>query len=298
MIRLKTALIVILSVCLLLVQGEVVAVYSSGVSVFFNSVSISGSSTSQTPVNQTSASIPGNTGTSTTTTTPGTQNISSFSATSSVTNSSSSNSSVSTSSQVQQQPNTTDNLFQILEQTETSKLVRTPNFNPLSEEEPLLPKAASYKLTVCVSYNNIAASVCRDKKTPSQASEILAAMILNKYLKGTEVRPFRVILPSAAPLTEQTQILRKIETEAIDIIEAKMLEELKKSKIFLSEPEEGRQQRLNIITQDAKRALQEADSGANWSHNIQNDRSSHVFQSAKAFKQFINNISVAELKSH
>ena len=122
-------------------------------------------------------------------------------------------------------------------------------------------------------------------------------MILNKYLKGTEVRPFRVILPSAAPLTEQTQLLRKIETEAIDIIEAKILEDLKKSKIFLSESEEGRQKRLNIITQDAKRAVQEADSGANWSHNVNNDRSSHVFQSAKTFKQLINNISVAELKS-
>ncbi len=294
MIRLRTASIVLLAACLLLVQGGAVAVYSSGVTIFVNSGTIS----SVTPGNQPPASIPGNTGTSTTTTTPGTQNISSFSATTtSATTSSSSNSSVSTSSQVQQQPNTTDTLFQTLEQSETSKLVRMPNFNPLSEEEPLLPTAASYKLTVCVSYNNIVAPSCRNKRTSSQASEILAAMILNKYLNGVEVRPFRVILPSATPLTEQTQLLRKIETEAIAIIEAKMLEELKKSKIFLSESEEGRQKRLNIITQDAKQALQEADSGVNWSHNISNDRSSHVFQSAKAFKQFISNISVAELKS-
>ena len=291
MIRLRTASIVLLAACLLLVQGGAVAVYSSGVTIFVNSGTIS----SVTPGNQPPASIPGNTGTSTTTTTPGTQNISSFSATTtSATTSSSSNSSVSTSSQVQQQPNTTDTLFQTLEQSETSKLVRMPNFNPLSEEEPLLPTAASYKLTVCVSYNNIVAPSCRNKRTSSQASEILAAMILNKYLNGVEVRPFRVILPSAAPLTEQTQLLRKIETEAIAIIEAKMLEELKKSKIFLSESEEGRQKRLNIITQDAKQALQEADSGDNWSHNISNDRSSHVFQSAKAFKQFTNNMSVAQ----
>ncbi|MGA9109482.1 MAG: hypothetical protein ACLPSL_08845 [Smithella sp.] len=295
MIRLRTASIVLLAACLLLVQGGAVAVYSSGVTIFVNSGTIS----SVTPGNQPPASIPGNTGTSTTTTTPGTQNISSFSATTtSATTSSSSNSSVSTSSQVQQQPNTTDTLFQTLEQSETSKLVRMPNFNPLSEEEPLLPTAASYKLTVCVSYNNIVAPSCRNKRTSSQASEILAAMILNKYLNGVEVRPFRVILPSAAPLTEQTQLLRKIETEAIAIIEAKMLEELKKSKIFLSESEEGRQKRLNIITQDAKQALQEADSGDNWSHNISNDRSSHVFQSAKAFKQFTNNMSVAQWGSH
>jgi len=275
MIRLQTALIALLAACLLLVQGEVAAVYSEGVSISVSSISI-GNTYNQALGNPAPASIPGNTGTSTTTTTPGTQNISSFSATSSVT-SPSSNSSISTSSQVQQQPNTTDNLFQILEQTETSKLVRMPNFNPLSEEEPLLPSAKSYKVTVCVSYNNIVPSGCRYKRTPSQASEILAAMILNKFFEGTEVRPFRVILPSAVPLTEQTQLLRKIETEAIDIIKAKMLEDLKKSKTFLSESEKGRQQRLNIITQDEKRAIQEADSDANWSHNIQNDRSSHVF---------------------
>ena len=296
MIRLKTALIVILAASLLLVQGGVVAVYSSGVSVSFSSTTI-GNTSNQAWGNPAPASTPGNTGTSTTTTTPGTQNISSFSSTSSVTTSSSSNSSVSTSSQVQQQPSSTDNLFQILEQTETSKLVRTPNFNPLSEEEPLLPSAKSYKVTVCVSYHDIVASSCRDKKTPSQASEILAAMILNKYLKGVEVRPFRVILPSAMPSAKQTLLLRKIEKDAIAIIEAEMLEDLKQSKTFLSESEEGRQERLNIVIEDAKMALQDANNGVNWSHNIINDRTCHVFQSAKAFKQFNNNISVAELKS-
>jgi hypothetical protein len=179
----------------------------------------------------------------------------------------------------------------------TIELIVPMNFNSLTGNEPLLPMAESYTVTVCVSYNNMAVSDCRDKKTPLQAGQILAAMILNKYLNGVEIRPFRVVLPSAAPLTEQNQLLRKIETEAIAIIEARMLNELKKSKIFLSESEKGRQQRLNIITQDAKRALQEADSGANWTHTIKNDRTSHDFQTAAAFKQFINNMSVAELKS-
>jgi hypothetical protein len=297
MIRLRTALIVMLAACLLLVQGGVVAVYSSGVTTFFSSTT-SVNTSNQTPGNQPSVSPPGSTGTSTTTMIAGSQNIGSFSATTtSITPSPSSNSSTSSPSQVQQQPNTTDTLFQTLEQSETSKLIRTPNFNPLTDEEPLLPSAASYKVTVCVSYHDIVASGCRNKRTSSQASEILAAMIFNEYLKGTEIRPFRVILPSAAPLTEQTQLLRKIETEAIDLIEAEILDDLKKSKIFLSESEEGRQKMLNIITRDAKRALQEADSGANWSHNINNDRSSHVFQATKAFKQFINNISVAQMKS-
>jgi len=301
MIRLRTIMIVLLVPCFFFVQGGVVAVYSSGVTIFVNSGAISSVTPgnqppASTPGNQAPASTPGNTGTSTTTsttssTTPGTQNISSF------VTSPSSNSSISTSQQLQQQPNTTDNLLQTLEQTETSKLIGMPNFNPLSEDESLLPMAESYTVTVCISYNNIAVSECQHIKTPLQASQMLAEMMLNKYLKGIEIRPFRIVLPSAAPLTEQTQLLRKIETEAIAIIEAKMLEELKKSKIFLSESEEGRQKRLNIIIEDAKRALQEADSGANWSHNIKNDRTSHDFQSAKAFKQFINNMSVAELKS-
>jgi hypothetical protein len=173
-----------------------------------------------------------------------------------------------------------------------------PNFNPLSEEEPLLPTAASYRVTVCVSYHDIVASSCRNKRTSSQASEILAAMILNKYLKGVNVRPFRVVLPSAVPSFKQTLLLRKIEKEAIAIIEAGMMEDLKKSKTFLSESEEGRQERLNIVIGDAKLALQDADNGVNWSHKIIDDKTNHDFQSEKAFRQFNNNISVAELKSH
>jgi hypothetical protein len=172
-----------------------------------------------------------------------------------------------------------------------------PNFNPLSEEEPLLPSAKSYKVTVCVSYNNIIAPSCRNKRTSSQASEILAAMILNKYLKGVEVRPFRVVLSSAVPSAKQTLLLRKIEKDAIAIIEAGMMEDLKKSKTFLSESEEGRQERLNIVIEDAKLALQDADNGVNWSHKIKDDKTDHDFQSSKAFKQFNNNISFAELKS-
>ena len=41
MIRLRTASIVLLAACLLLVQGGAVAVYSSGVTIFVNSGTIS-----------------------------------------------------------------------------------------------------------------------------------------------------------------------------------------------------------------------------------------------------------------
>ena len=147
--------------------------------ICFSSTTI-GNTSNQSWGNQPPASIPCNTGTSTTSTIPGTtagtQNISSYSTTSSVT-SPSSNSSTSSSQQAQQQPNTTDNLFQTLEQTQTSKLISMPNFNPLSEEEPLLPSAESYAVTACLSFNDLTASGCSDKKTPLQASEILAAII-------------------------------------------------------------------------------------------------------------------------
>ena len=138
--------------------------------------------------------------------------------------------------------------------------------------------AEPYVVTVCISYNDITATGCDDKKTPSQASEKLAAMILNKYLKGVEVRPFRVVMPSSVPSDQQIQLLRQIETEAISIIEARMLKE-------------GSQQKQNII-EDTKIARQKAQSGVNWSHNLKDDKSSHDFHTGKAFSQ-INNISIS-----
>jgi hypothetical protein len=157
----------------------------------------------------------------------------------------------------------------------TIELVNPVNFSPLSGDEPLLPMAETYAVTVCLSYNNMTVSDCADKITPSQASEKLAAMMLNKYLNGVEVRPFRVVMPSVVPSDQQIQLLRQIETDAIAIMEAGMLKE-------------GNQQKQNIIIASAKIARQEAQSGANWSHNLKNDRISHDFHIAKVFKQFSN----------
>jgi len=160
-----------------------------------------------------------------------------------------------------------------------TELLHPINFNPLSGDEPLLPQAEPYAVTVCISYNDMTASGCADKKTPSQASEKLAAMVLNKYLKGSAVRPFRVVMPASVPSPQQTQLLRQIETEAIAIIETRMLKE-------------GNQQKQNIIIEDVKIARQEAQNGVNWSHNLTNDKSSHDFHTGKAFSQ-LNNILIS-----
>ncbi|HUN55150.1 MAG TPA: hypothetical protein VMU29_08350 [Smithella sp.] len=298
MIRLRMAHIIILAACFLLVQGGQAVVYGAGVSINYTSTSISPPPTTggnQAPASPTnSIGAPAATTVSSSTTT-GTQNIGSFSSTS--VTSTSTNSSTSSTQQLEQQPSTTDNLFQIIEQSETSKLIHLPNFNPLSENETLLPTAESYTVTVCLSYNDFSLPDCRDRKTSFQASAILASMFLNKHLKGTEVRPFRVVLPFLVPLDKQTQLLRKIEIRAIAIIRTAMLEDLKKSKDYLSESEEGRQQKLNTVIEDAKRALQDANSGANWSHHSIDDRINHDFQTSKAFKQFNNDIAVAQRSS-
>ena len=51
---------------------------------------------------------------------------------------------------------------------------------------------------------------------------------------------------------------------------------------------EGNQQKQNIIIVSAKIARQEAQSGANWSHNLKSDRTTHDFHIAKVFQQFSN----------
>jgi hypothetical protein len=157
--------------------------------------------------------------------------------------------------------------------------------SPLSKDEPLMPEARPYAVTICLSYNDSTAPGCSDKKTASQASEQLADVILNKYFKGNDIRPFRVVMPQAVPSEEQIRLLRQIETDAISIIETGMMQDLKSLKIFSSETEEGRSQKQNIIIEDVKTARQEAEKGVNWSHSTKEDRSVHTFHEGKAFVQ-------------
>jgi hypothetical protein len=142
------------------------------------------------------------------------------------------------------------------------------------------------------------AAGCADKKTPAQASEKLTSMMLNKYFKGIAIRPFRVVMPASVPSDQQIQLLHQIETEAIVLIETTLLGNLKNSKRFALETDAGKKQMKNIIIQDAQRAREEADKGTNWLHNSKDDRTSHNFQTAKAFRQFNNNFSIADLKTH
>lgn len=164
--------------------------------------------------------------------------------------------------------------------------------SPLSSNEPLLPGAQPYAVTICLSYNDSTAPGCADKKTAPQASEHLAALILNKYFKGTDIRPFRVVMPNATPPEEQIRLLRQIETEAISIIETAMLANLKSLKIFSSETEEGRARKQNIIMEEIRTARQEAEKGINWSHSAREDRDIHAFHEGKAFVR-LNNIMIS-----
>jgi hypothetical protein len=304
--KLSHPLLSISLIAFFLFQGWVAVVYSEGVSISFSNLSISGvqlstqswGNTGGTQTN-TTTTVPSTSGTpsstqdSTANTTPLFNSFINTLLQGSTTVSSPTSSPASTipsTSNPLQKPASLSNILQTPEPTE--ELIRPVTFNPLSEDEPLLPMAEPYPVTVCLSYNDIAVSGCPDKKTSSQASEKLAAMILNKYLKGIEIRPFRVVMTSSVSSAQQIQLLCKIETEAIVIIEARMMEALKKSKMFLSETEEGRQQKQNIIIEDSKRARLEAANGINWSHNLRNDRSIHDFHTGKAFTK-LNNILIS-----
>lgn len=275
MIRLRKIPIVF-AIFFCLFQGEALIVYGEGVSINFNNLSISGATvSSQTWGNQTTATSPVTPISSTPISSVSeTQNVNQ----NSIISSTSTSTNLSISGQIQQS-NISGNLFKTFEQ---SSEFRTPNFNSLSGKELLLPTAEPYSVTVCLSYNDKTASGCVDIKSPSQASEKLASMILKKYLKdlkGGDIRPFRVVMPSSMSTDQQIQTLLQIETETIALIEG----------VFLKK---GNQQNQNVFIEYLKIARQEADSGVNWSHSSKDDSSIHTFNIRKAFSQ-LNNISIS-----
>jgi hypothetical protein len=151
----------------------------------------------------------------------------------------------------------------------TKELIRPATFSPLSDE-PLLPNAETYIVTVCL-------SGCSDKVTTTeQASEKLAGILLNRYFNGTESRPFRVVMPSSMPMDQQKQLLHQIEIQAIAIVE---------SRIFKADG--------TFIKEYDKNAREEAERGVNWSHTSKDDKSSNDFYTKKAFNK-LNNIAIQE----
>lgn len=166
-----------------------------------------------------------------------------------------------TSDSIQKSPS----IYKILQTPEpTDELMRPAPVNTLSESESLLPDAESYSITICLPYNDLIVPGCPDKKNASQASEKLAAMIMNKTFKSSDIRPLKIVMPSSMPSAQQYQLLCKIETGAIDIIESKSLKE-------------GKKENKSIVIDIAKQARHEAEMGTNWSHNWRNDRSIHDF---------------------
>jgi hypothetical protein len=281
------------------VQGGVAVVYSAGATITYGSMTVFGhpsdvgtQTTTSVPSggmgNVPATPVSGSAGSS------GTQSV--YNGPLTATTSTSTPSSISTPTSItslQQYTTTTTTSTTLKTHDPTEKLLRPVYFNALSEEQPFFPQAEPYVVTVCLSYNDVTASGCLDKETPSQASEKLATMILNKYLKGIEIRPFRIVMPSSVPSAQQIQLLRKIETEAIAITEAKMLKDVKNSKMFLTATEEGRRQKQNDIIENAKIARQEVDRGINWSHGCKGDRASHDFHTGKSFRQ-LDSIAISE----
>jgi hypothetical protein len=178
----------------------------------------------------------------------------------------------------------------------TMEFLAPVKFSPISEKESLLPVAEQYAVTICISYNNIKVSNCSDIKTPLEASQKIASMVLNKHFKGTEIRPLKIVMSLLMPQDEQTQLLYQIETDAIKMIEAYILEELKSSNEYAGDTPETKQQKHNFIMNRTQIAVQEAQSGNDWSHNSKEDRTIHTFLTQKVFKQFENTILTADSK--
>jgi hypothetical protein len=147
----------------------------------------------------------------------------------------------------------------------TKELIRPVTFSALPENEPLLPNAEQYIVTVCL-------SGCSDKVTTTeQASGKLAGILLNRYFYGSEARPFRVVFTSITPMDQQKQLLYQIEIQAGSIVE---------SRIFKTG---GR-----FIKEYQKITREEAEIGVNWSHTSKDDKSVHDFYTKKAFNKFYN----------
>lgn len=278
---LRILLPLLLGSCFLLFQVGMKDVYSQGVTISAGSITITSHSSNIEP--QTATSIPGNDSTQISTTIPNSselQNLISY--ISSVMPASTSSTTTPQTSQYQKYTPASQTSFTSYNTPEhTTELISPVYFNSLPENESLLPTAESYSVTVCLSCNGTAVPGCVDKKTPSQASEKLAEIILSKYIKGTDVRPFRIVLPSSMPTDQQFQMLRQIETDAIAGIEVVLLKK-------------GKQQNRNTFTESLRIARQEADSGINWSHSDKDNSSIHTFNIQKTAFKKLSNISISE----
>jgi hypothetical protein len=141
----------------------------------------------------------------------------------------------------------------------------------------------SYVLAVCLNSYDVT-EACLGK-TPEQASAKLAEMILKQYFKNLEVQYFRLVMPSATPSVEQIQWLRKIEGKTIDMVEARMLADIKSMKAFQWDTEAVKQEKQNSIMEDARRARREAAAGTNWSHNWGGAAPSHDFHEGEGLRE-------------
>lgn len=145
------------------------------------------------------------------------------------------------------------------------------NLSSLPENESLLPAAESYSVTVCLPYNNMTVPGCGEKDNVYEASEKLAVTILSKYSKANkgETRPFKVVMPSSMPPDQQSQALRQIEKEVINIIASGMIMV-------------GDRGMLNAFDEEMKKATRDAENGVNWSKSIKEDRSTYSFHIGEA----------------
>jgi len=137
-------------------------------------------------------------------------------------------------------------------------------------------------------------SDCLDK-TVYETSLKLGGLFISSYLKGKLGHLFRLTVPSLYSLYLTVELLISIEIEAINIVQAQIVSDLRKMRAFhwLWSTEAEKERLLLMIQKDEdtinkwnREAREEANKGINWSHNWNgNGNSSHDFHPGPAYEQ-------------
>ena len=146
---------------------------------------------------------------------------------------------------------------------------------------PAKKTSGPYIVAICINDDDLS-SDCLEKSA-TDASKRLATMILEEYLKSRRDGILKVVFPAGASFKERFDTLHDIETRAIAIVEAQLKYDVQNLEPFIWDSPAEKQQKIDIIQNNADNARKEADTGKNWNYEV--DHSSHTFRTGAAYQQ-------------
>jgi hypothetical protein len=170
------------------------------------------------------------------------------------------------------------------------------NGNNTPYPPPLIPTLStvikdSFVIEVCANAGDLK-SDCLGK-TVNEASLKLGELFISSYFKGNLGHLFRLTVPNHYHLYQTAELLISIEIEAINMVQDKIVSDLRKMQAFHWPTEAEKALALLIIQKDEatinkwnREAREEANKRINWSHNWNgNGNSSHDFHPGPAYEQ-------------